>query len=138
MKKKRLSWFTRAAKWASRAAGRPITFILAVSLILVWAITAVYFSFPDPFERTMDYYDTDLTDDRRPGDWLVKALVDLHFGRSWGMAGKWAWVVLGLVPAALFITGCITWWLRVVRRRAAATPESPTSLGAAAASTEVG
>ena len=50
MKKKRLSWFTRAAKWASRAAGRPITFILAVSLILVWAITGPIFQFSDTWQ----------------------------------------------------------------------------------------
>jgi uncharacterized iron-regulated membrane protein len=101
--------------------------IWMLALILVWAVTAVYFSFPDPFEWTIDYFDKDLTDDRRPGDWLVKALVDVHFGRSWGMTGKLLWVVFGLVPAALFITGCITWWSRVVRRRAAATAEPPPS-----------
>jgi uncharacterized iron-regulated membrane protein len=99
--------------------------IWLLALILVWAVTAVYFSFPDPFEWTMDYLDTDLTDDRRPGDWLVRALVNIHFGRSWGMTVKWVWVVLGLVPAALFITGGITWWARVVRRRAAAVEASP-------------
>jgi uncharacterized iron-regulated membrane protein len=35
------------------------------------------------------------------------------------MPGKLAWVALGLVPAVLFVTGCITWWVRVVRRRRA-------------------
>jgi len=88
-----------------------------LALILLWAVTAVYFSFPDPFEATIDYFDKDLTDDRRPGDWLVRGLVNLHFGRSWGMTVKVLWVVLGLVPAMLFITGGITWWARVVRRR---------------------
>jgi uncharacterized iron-regulated membrane protein len=90
-----------------------------LALILIWALTAVYFSFPDPFEATMDYFDEDLTDAERPGDWLVRLLVNIHFGRSWGMTVKWLWVVLGLVPAALFITGGITWWARVVRRRKA-------------------
>jgi uncharacterized iron-regulated membrane protein len=87
------------------------------ALILIWALTAVYFSFPDPFEATIDYFDEDLTDDQRPGDWLVRLLVNVHFGRSWGMTVKWIWVVIGLVPAALFITGGITWYARVVRRR---------------------
>jgi uncharacterized iron-regulated membrane protein len=36
------------------------------------------------------------------------------------MTVKWVWVVLGLVPAVLFVTGGITWWVRVVRRRSAA------------------
>ena len=91
----------------------------AFALLLLWAVTAVYLCFPDPFEWTIDYFDTDLTDVHRPGDWLVRLLVNLHFGRSWGMTVKWVWMVLGLVPAALFITGAITWWARVVRRRAA-------------------
>jgi uncharacterized iron-regulated membrane protein len=93
--------------------------IWLLALILIWAVTAVYFSFPDPFEWTIDYFDADLADDRRPGDALVRALVNLHFGRSWGMPGKLAWVAFGLVPAVLFVTGCITWWVRVVRRRTA-------------------
>jgi uncharacterized iron-regulated membrane protein len=88
--------------------------IWALALILMWAITAVYFSFPDPFEWTMDYFDDDLSDAKRPGDGFVRELVNLHFGRSWGMPGKLAWVALGLVPAVLFVTGCITWWRRRV------------------------
>jgi uncharacterized iron-regulated membrane protein len=94
--------------------------IWLLALILIWAVTAVYFSFPDPFEWTIDYFDQDLSDGQRPGDWLVRALVNLHFGRSWGMTGKIVWVVLGLAPAVLFVTGGITWWARVVRRRSAA------------------
>ena len=93
--------------------------IWVLASILIWAVTAVYFSFPDPFEWTIDYFDNDLADDERPGDWLVRVLVNLHFGRSWGMTVKLAWVVLGLVPAVLFVTGVITWWVRVVRRRGA-------------------
>jgi uncharacterized iron-regulated membrane protein len=95
--------------------------IWVLALILIWAITAVYFSFPDPFEWTIDYFDNDLTDDQRPGDWLVRALVNVHFGRSWGMTVKLVWIMLGLVPAVLFVTGGITWWVRVIQRRKAAT-----------------
>ena len=47
----------------------------------------------------------------------VRFLVNLHFGRNWGMTVKYVWMVLGLVPAALFVTGFITWYARVVRRR---------------------
>jgi uncharacterized iron-regulated membrane protein len=36
------------------------------------------------------------------------------------MSVKYLWVVLGLVPAVLFVTGGITWWARVVRKRGAA------------------
>ncbi len=113
--------------------------IWMLGLVLIWAITAVYFSFPDPFEWTIDYFDEDLTDDERPGDWLVRGLVNLHFGRSWGMTGKLVWVAFGLVPAVLFVTGCITWWLRVVRRPAAgAGAASPTVAPAASLAEEGG
>ncbi len=90
--------------------------IWLLALIFIWAITAVYFSFPDPFERVVDYFDDDLSDFERPDD-VVRVLVNLHFGRAYGMPVKLLWVVLGLVPAVLFITGGITWWSRVVRRR---------------------
>jgi uncharacterized iron-regulated membrane protein len=92
--------------------------IWMLALILLWAVTAVYFSFPDPFERVVDYFDDDLTDFERP-DAVVRTLVNLHFGRAWGMPVKLAWVVLGLAPAAMFVTGAITWWARAVRRRSA-------------------
>lgn len=90
-----------------------------LALLFMWALTAVYLCYPDPFERTIDYFDADLSDDRRPGDWLVRFLVNLHFGRSWGMTVKWVWMLLGLAPAVLFVTGFITWWSRVVKRRKA-------------------
>ena len=50
MKRNHLSWFTRAAKWASRAAGRPITFMIAVTIVLVWAITGPIFDFSDTWQ----------------------------------------------------------------------------------------
>jgi uncharacterized iron-regulated membrane protein len=93
--------------------------IWTLALIFLWAITAVYLTFPDPFEAARDYFDADLTDSVRPAEDFVRTMVNLHFGRSWGMAVKWLWVVLGLVPAVLFATGFITWWVRVMRRRGA-------------------
>jgi uncharacterized iron-regulated membrane protein len=94
--------------------------IWGLALILVWAITAVYLTFPDPFEWTRDYFDDDLSDGIRPAEDFVRTLVNLHFGRSWGMAVKLAYVVLGLVPAILFVTGFTTWWVRRTRSRGAA------------------
>ena len=112
--------------------------IWLLALILIWAVTAVYFSFPDPFEWTIDYFDEDLTDGQRPADWLVRALVNLHFGRSWGMGVKVAWIAFGLVPAVLFITGGITWWVRVVRRRGAGAAVADRTDGPAAPLAEEG
>ena len=49
-KKNRLSWFTRVAKWASRATGRPGTFVLAAGVILLWAISGPLFGFSDTWQ----------------------------------------------------------------------------------------
>ncbi len=61
MKRKRLSWFTHAAKWASHAAGRPGTFILAVTLILIWAITGPIFHFSDTWQLVINTSTTIIT-----------------------------------------------------------------------------
>jgi low affinity Fe/Cu permease len=50
MKRKRPSWFTRFAKAASRATGRPIAFMIAVAIILIWAMTGPFFDFNDTWQ----------------------------------------------------------------------------------------
>jgi uncharacterized iron-regulated membrane protein len=40
----------------------------------------------------------------------------VHFGRFGGMTGRLTWVLLGLVPAALFVTGFLTWRASLRRR----------------------
>ena len=61
MRRKRLSWFTRAAKWASRAAGRPATFAIAVAIILLWAITGPLFQFSDTWQLVINTGTTIIT-----------------------------------------------------------------------------
>jgi low affinity Fe/Cu permease len=56
-----LSWFTRAAKWASRAAGRPSTFIGAVVIILLWALTGPLFDFSDTWQLVINTSTTIVT-----------------------------------------------------------------------------
>jgi uncharacterized iron-regulated membrane protein len=93
--------------------------IVSFALLFVWAITAIYFAFPEPFEATVDYLDDDLNDDKRP-EWLILELIRLHFGRFGGLGIRFLWLALGLVPAILFVTGFVLWWTRPSRRRAAA------------------
>jgi uncharacterized iron-regulated membrane protein len=90
------------------------------ALLFVWAITAVYFAFPAPFESTIDFFDRDLADNDRPGEPVLLWLIQLHFGRFGGLWVRFLWAVLGLLPAVLFVSGFILWWTRVVRRRLAA------------------
>ncbi|SRR6266498_4880645 len=60
-KGKRFSWFTRAAKWASRAAGRPMTFMIALTIILIWAITGPIFKFSDTWQLVINTGTTIIT-----------------------------------------------------------------------------
>jgi uncharacterized iron-regulated membrane protein len=89
----------------------------SLALLLIWAVTAVYFAFPEPFDWAMDLFDDDLTDAHRPGEFILLFLIKLHFGRFGGLGVRVLWTVLGLLPAVLFVTGFIMWWTRVVRRR---------------------
>lgn len=61
MKRKRLSWFTRAAKWAARATGRPITFTIALAIIVIWAITGPLFQFSDTWQLVINTSTTIIT-----------------------------------------------------------------------------
>lgn len=61
MKRKRLSWFTRAAKWASRTAGRPLTFMIAVAIIVIWAVTGPVFQFSDTWQLVINTSTTIVT-----------------------------------------------------------------------------
>jgi uncharacterized iron-regulated membrane protein len=85
-------------------------------LMFVWGLTSVYFAWPGPFDAVIDWFDSDLEDFDRPDGWLL-TLIDFHFGRFRGLL--WAnilWIFLGLLPAAMFITGFILWYKRVVKR----------------------
>ncbi len=74
---------------------------------------------PAKFFRTQAHAVVTEGDDVRPGEQVLDGLIELHFGRMGGMAGRTAWIVLGLLPAVLVVTGVLAWWLR--RRRDAAT-----------------
>jgi len=54
MNSKKVSWFTRTARWASHAAGRPTTFIIALSIILIWALTGPIFDFSDTWQLVIN------------------------------------------------------------------------------------
>jgi uncharacterized iron-regulated membrane protein len=106
--------------WSARFANRlhvAVGFWIS-GLVLVWSLTAVYFAFPDVFERLIDLLDTDPDDDARPGEQVLETMVRLHFGRFGGLAGRLAWMALGLLPAALAVTGFIMW----LKRRAVRNP----------------
>jgi low affinity Fe/Cu permease len=55
------SWFGRFARETSRAAGRPMAFILAFGVVLVWAITGPLFGFSDTWQLVINTGTTIIT-----------------------------------------------------------------------------
>lgn len=51
------------------------------------------------------------------GDLVMAWVAPLHVGNFGGNAVRVVWLVLGLSPPLLFVTGFIMWWTRVVRPR---------------------
>src|SRR6187455_2273616 len=48
------SWFTRCAKRTATLTGRPATFLAAVSVIVVWAITGPLFGYSDTWQLVIN------------------------------------------------------------------------------------
>ena len=97
--------------------------------LMMWAVTGAYLSFPAAFMAVVDYLEPfDPSDPvERFGDRVMYWLAYLHFGRLGGRGipgcgdlcnstTKAIWALVGLVPPALFVTGAVMWWRRVVRR----------------------
>src|SRR5437660_5102526 len=55
------SLFTGFAKWTSHATGRPAAFVLAVLIILVWAVTGPVFGFSDTWQLVINTSTTIVT-----------------------------------------------------------------------------
>ena len=48
------SWFTRFAKRVAHLSGRPAAFILATSVIVVWAVSGPLFGFSDTWQLVIN------------------------------------------------------------------------------------
>ena len=59
--KKSKSKFTSFAKWTSHATGRPSAFIIAVSVIMLWAVTGPFFHFSDTWQLVINTSTTIIT-----------------------------------------------------------------------------
>jgi low affinity Fe/Cu permease len=55
------SAFTQFAKVASRTTGRPITFVIAVAMLLVWALTGPIFDYSDTWQLVINTGTTIIT-----------------------------------------------------------------------------
>jgi low affinity Fe/Cu permease len=50
----RSSIFTRFARWVSAVSGRPLTFAVALLIIVVWAVTGPLFGFSDTWQLVIN------------------------------------------------------------------------------------
>lgn len=92
-------------------------------LTFVWGFSALYFAWQAPFDAVIDWMDEDPGDFERPDGWLL-LLLDLHFGRFRGVI--WAsilWIVLGLAPALMALSGLWLWLRRRRRLSGSAVPD---------------
>ena len=115
---KRLNWDLHSAVgfWTS-------------GFIVVFAVSGLYLSFPEAFHELADRLDPPVgaSQGLRFVDSFLAGLAYSHFGRINGIGipcsgpglcdqtTKAVWAVFGLAPAAMFVTGIIMWWSRVLR-----------------------
>lgn len=100
------------------------------TFIVIFALSGVYLCFPEFFHNWADRV-SPITSENNGERFVDKALHWLafsHFGRINGIglpcdgpglcdqSIKAIWALFGLAPAAMFVTGFIMWWNRVVRR----------------------
>lgn len=84
-----------------------------------WRLEGMNHVHLDPYTGTV--VRADLHAERTPAQRILRAMFPLHAGTFGGLTTRILWVILGLAPALLFVTGFLMWWNRVVRppRRAA-------------------
>jgi uncharacterized iron-regulated membrane protein len=98
--------------------------------MMTFTLSGIYLCFPESFHAFADRIQpvTDENAGRRLIDSVLYWLAFLHFGRINGIgipcsgpglcdqSVKALWAIFGLAPAAMFVTGTIMWWNRVLRR----------------------
>jgi uncharacterized iron-regulated membrane protein len=87
------------------------------AFFFMWAISGIYLSIPEKFNAAVDFLEPLKESSRslRFGDQVLYWLARVHFGRFAGLPVKIIWTVVGLTPAALFLTGALMWWKRVLK-----------------------
>jgi uncharacterized iron-regulated membrane protein len=96
-------------------------------LVFMWAFSGFYLVYQEWFNPIVDYFEPPNPDSYEPRmledafAWLPR----LHFGRFNRQLGlnmafvvKVFWLITGLAPAILFVTGGLMWWNRLIRKPA--------------------
>jgi uncharacterized iron-regulated membrane protein len=112
-----------------------------LGIIVLFGLSGAYLGNPEAFQDIVDRLDppTAANAGNRFVDQVIYWLAYLHFGRINGIGipcrgpglcdqtTKFIWALAGLAPAAMFVTGTVMWWNRVVRKKFRRT--SPSSGG---------
>ncbi len=99
--------------------------------LLVFGVSGAYLGNPQPFQDLADRIEPSTATNAgvRTVDQIIYWLAYLHFGRVNGIGipcsgpglcdstTKFIWTAFGLAPAAMFVTGAVMWWNRVVRKK---------------------
>jgi len=105
----------------------------SLGFTLVFVVSGIYLANPELFQDIGDRLDplTAANAGLRVSDRVIYWVAILHFGRINGIGipcsgpglcdqtTKAIWAIFGLAPAAMFVTGAIMWWNRVLRPRLA-------------------
>jgi uncharacterized iron-regulated membrane protein len=103
----------------------------SLGFILLFGVSGIYLGNPELFQDLADRIEplTDANARTRTVDQFIYWLAYLHVGRINGIGipcrgpglcdftVKLIWAVFGLAPAAMFVTGAVMWWNRVVRKK---------------------
>ena len=103
----------------------------SLAFVLLFGVTGLYLCYPGFFSDWADVIEppTATNAGERLVDQVTYWLAYLHFGRLGGRGIPWCgrglcnsttkaiWAVFGLAPGAMFVTGAIMWWNRVLRPR---------------------
>jgi uncharacterized iron-regulated membrane protein len=109
------------------------------ALLFMWGATGFYFVFPQPFRATVDFFapvnpprppQVQGSDGgsqpfpsfprprrRRPltlGGKILRSFSLAHYGNFAGWRTKALWMLLGLMPVALYFSALLMWWNRVL------------------------
>ena len=101
----------------------------SLGFTLLFAVSGIYLADPELFQDVADRLEplTAANAGTRIGDRVIYWVAILHFGRINGIGfpcsgpglcdqtTKAIWAAFGLAPTAMFVTGAIMWWNRVVR-----------------------
>jgi uncharacterized iron-regulated membrane protein len=77
------------------------------AIVFMWAITGAYLVLPKPFDKALSFIPS------AAPLMNIEIFRALHVGSFGGWPVKTIWLVLGLAPPVLFVTGFIMWWHRV-------------------------